>query len=144
MAYSWTLIDNVFAVRWKALTVADLTRILLDLRNARRVIPGKMIYLSITPADHPVPGAAERNALKEFAEAAAGTCDAVHLVIEGDTIKHSMQRTSVTALLWLMQQSTIPMAIHKQVEAAAQAIAPLTEHTPDALLKLLRSRNLLT
>lgn len=143
MAYVWQLIDNAFFVRWKKLSIVDLDKIANDVQNARKAQGKPIIYVSITPADLPVPSAAERQALTDFATVAHPHCEQVHVVILGDSVKHSIQRTAITTLQWFMQQRSAQMVIHKQIEPVVRAVGLRIGRKPEDLQKLLESRGLL-
>ena len=141
MAYSWLLIDRAFFVRWKKLEVASLDKILHDLGNARRGSALPMIYVSITPEDLAVPSGAERAALNEFALKAKDLCEAVHLVIEGDRFKHSIQRTALTSIMFLSQRnSQVQTLIHKQLDDAINLVAPKVGRRPEDIQRALKAR----
>ena len=141
MSYSWMMIDRAFFIRWKQLQIADLTHLLRDLTNARRSMTQPIIYVSITPADHRVPTAEERQALNTFAAQAKHHCEVSYLVFEGDSMKHRIQRTALTSMLFLLQREHYSGThIHKNVESVLQIIGPQMGRTQEELARQLRAR----
>lgn len=143
MAYQWQLIDNAFFVRWKKLSVADLERIASDLQNARKAQGKPIIYVAIMLADLPVPSAAERQALTDFAAAVKDSLESAHLAMIGDSIKQSIQRTAITAVQWLMQRGSAQFEIHKSLDTVLRTVAPRMNRTPEDLARVLRTRGIL-
>lgn len=141
MAYSWALIDDVFVVRWAVLNVHDLDKILNDLTNASKSSHQAIKYISITPAEAPVPSKEERTALGNFAAKAEPFCSGFEIVFEGDSLKHTLQRTVITTALMLVQRSG-KAHIHKKLEDAVGNACKADPTRADSVMTRLRLRGL--
>lgn len=121
MAYKWGLFGRVFIVRWiGGLTPADLPSILRDIVNARRTQGEGIIYVTAIPEDAAVPTSEQREALKEFVEKLTEHCTEYHTIFEGNSIKHSIQRTVISGVMMVLQRNTF---VHRTVEEALKKIA---------------------
>lgn len=140
MAYRWTVYGHVFFVRWKALAVADLDAILRDMKNARTARSRPLVYISVVPKDLPVPAKPERDGLMQFGTQAKEFCESAYLVVEGDSVKHSLQRTVMTGLMFFMQQAGFRFQIHRTLDDALRMVSDIDV---PAMLMELRARGLL-
>ncbi len=143
MAYQWGVMERVFWVRWRKLTAHDLDQILVDVMNTRRSIGDKVIYVSTVPADHPVPTSQERAALDRFAGNVIDHCHDVYLVMEGDGLKHAMQRAAMTTVMVTLRgKRWANLHIHKSVAQALSHIQIKHGLEPTPVLDAARAKGL--
>lgn len=82
-------------------------------RRARNEIGRPLIYVTIIGRDARVPNAAERAALNNFTEQIIDCLEVAFLVIEGDSLKHRLQRTMMTGILMFAQARRVRTTVHR-------------------------------
>jgi hypothetical protein len=130
MAYRRGTFDRVFLVRWTELVLPDLDIILREMRARRDALARPLIYVSIIAESAPVPSSAEREGLRNFGTKSKAVCEGAYIIIEGGSVKHSLQRTVLTGLMFLAQEEGFYFRVHKDFHEVALKIGATTAIDP--------------
>ena len=130
MPFTCATVDWIFIVRWSRFDPNDTARVLERVADARRIAKQPLIYLSIIEADAPVPTSRDRKALDALAGRLDEYCDAYHLVLEGDGMKHALQRAIVSGA-GLFARRTV--SVYRTVDEAVARIAVGLKEQPPSL-----------
>jgi hypothetical protein len=114
----------------------ELNIIADDIEALRDRIGGPVHYLGIVKASAEVPTAPQREALSSFGKRVNAICETAHLVLEGDGFRNAIQRSVITAIHVLKQQS---VTCYRTTAEAAARLGPLVgQSEPSTLIESIR------
>jgi hypothetical protein len=135
MAHHASRIGRVFFVRWnREMTITDCLGLPREVEEARHGAGGRIVFVSIVPADMAVPTSEARKAFSKAVDKMKEHCEAVFVVIEGTGLIHATLRSVLTA--WTLATRTQSLVtVYDSVEKALQEIARRLSVDAGELLK---------
>jgi hypothetical protein len=102
MAQRRLLVGRVLVVAWRAPEHEDLVAVVDDLRAAETKLKRRLLYLSVI-GPKALPSGTVRDALVGFYRDVLGSCDSMHVVIEGGEFEMSIKRSVIANVLLVVQ-----------------------------------------
>jgi hypothetical protein len=133
-------VGRLFVIRWTDLDLADLPRAQEQVTQAHGEV-GRLIYVTVIAPYARVPNRAERQALSQFSESLYAMCEVVYLVLQGDSIRHMLQRTALTGIRLFLLNKT-PTSVHKSMGEIVPDVARRLGRPPDEVRALFVERRL--
>jgi hypothetical protein len=122
MAFTVARTGRLFVIRWTDLDLADLERASFAIRAANAEV-GALVYVTIVAASARIPNRAERAALDRFAEENRRFLDSVYLVLQGDGLRHTLQRTAMAGIRMLGLRKKLELMVVKSSTEIFSSVA---------------------
>jgi hypothetical protein len=136
MAHRRLLVGRVLAVAWRAPEYEDLSVIIDELRQASAQQGRKLLYLSVI-GPRALPQGTVRDALVGFYRDVLGSCDSMHIVLEGNEFEMSIKRSVIANVLLVVHgrnrifientlervRAASPVGLRGELDAAMHAAA---------------------
>jgi hypothetical protein len=123
MAFVSRVIGNLYVVRWKDATAADVPRVEAEVAAAKRALGKAPLHgLAIVPENTPAPDDRTRSAMSSSISHLLDHLETMHTVIEGGGFKHSILRSAMTGIV-LVGGKRGRVVIHGTVSDALDALA---------------------
>jgi hypothetical protein len=131
--------ERVYAVCWSHLDSEALRAIASEMARLRVQLGTPLIYLAVVDAEAPIPTREQRQELIAFSDQVLRAVDAVHLVFEGDSLKHSVQRAVLTGLLlFARSRAKVPIKVWRLASEALDDLAKRLDQSRDQVAAGLR------
>jgi hypothetical protein len=135
-------IGRIYVVRWRHYRLADVPIVRSEIAELRRLVGGRLVYLSLIPDGAHTFSAHEIDALSGFVrELLERDCESIHHVVAGEGFVASARRSLITKIAL---ESARPKLFHvyESLGEALGAIAKTRGESKQALLEQARARNL--
>jgi hypothetical protein len=135
-------IGRIFIVRWRHYRLADVAIVKSEIAELRRLVGGRLVYLSLIPDGAHTFSAYEIDALSTFVrELLERDCESIHHVVAGEGFVASARRSLITKIAL---ESARPKLFHvyESLDEALGAIARARGESKQALLEDARARGL--
>jgi hypothetical protein len=96
------MVGRVLCVAWRSPEQEDLLAVIDDLRQAQARLNRKLLYLSVI-GPKALPTGKVRDALVGFYRDILGSCDSMHVVLEGNEFELSIKRSVIANVLLVVQ-----------------------------------------
>lgn len=140
MAYRFLALNGLVVMEWIGeTTLEDYDRSEVEFRTAARASDRALAMLVLLPSTSaPPPPEVRKRALQAMRDA-FDYVSSIHLVIRGDGMVHSLQRTAVRGMALAIGEFRSRMSVHETVRKALERIASKDpELRPDIALDTLR------